>query len=311
MNKAKDITIKSKDTIANAEAIRSVPATTPTMMEHYRWYLRLSHSNEDLLVGAGFAMLGPRLIVVPHADSFIIRFSNPIYTNGHVAYLTLANGTVEWRYTRIAAPCAHCPIVSDPVLMQWLDGLFAAFYLQAELPGSLDGALEMLGPWDRVRWVQTNLFEGGRPEETLTEEIDMWVYDFNWTERLEAFLCWISEGLDKDEKHFRYSVFCKGNKDAEFYSIRYRERLAMAFPARKEQPILYLAGVVNSILQPDYELRRFRDKKLGKDGILMPMAAKDWETLTTAYGPMAIEARFIPIRKYIETTNGRRHTMSP
>lgn len=297
MNKAKDITIKSKDTIANAEAIRSVPATTPTMMEHFRRYLQLSHSNEDLLVGAGFAMLGPRLIVAPHADSFIIRFSNPIYTNGHVAYLTLANGIVEWRYTRVAAPCAHCPIVSDPVLMQWLDGLFAAFYLQAELPESLNGALEMLGPWDRVRWVQTNLFEGGRPEETLSAEIDLWVYDLNWTERLETFLCWISEGLDKDKKHFRYAVCREGGERTAFYLLSFRKREVKAFPENKKQPILYLANVLNSILQPDYELRRFIDPKLGKDGILMPLAPGDWEALTTTYGPMAIEARFRGISK--------------
>ncbi|MEC3881610.1 hypothetical protein [Parapedobacter sp. 10938] len=292
MNKAKDITIKSKDTIANVEAIRPVPATTPAMIAHYRRYLQLNHSNKDLLVGAGFAMLGPRLTVDSHADSFIIRFSNPIHTEGHVAYLTLANGTVEWRHTRIAAPCAHCPIVSDPVLMQWLDGLFASFYLQAELPESLNGALEMLGPWDRVRWVQTNLFEGGRPEETLSAEIDLWVYDLNWTRRLEAFLCWISDGLYKDEKHFCYAVCCEGGEDTAFYLLRFRKREVKAFPENKKQPILYLANMLNRVLQPDYELRRFTDPELGKDGILMPLAPRDWAALTTTYGPMAIEARF-------------------
>lgn len=60
----------------------------------------------------------------------------------------------------------------------------------------------------------------------------------------------------------------------------------------RAEAALHLSGIANNILPPDYELRRFRDKKLGKDGILMPLAPKDWETLTTAYGPMAIEARF-------------------
>src|SRR5690606_14210437 len=122
-----------------------------------------------------------------------------------------------------------------------------------------------------------------------------WVYDLHSTERLEIFFRWISEGLDKDEKHFRYTVCCEGGEDTEFYLLRYREREALAFPAGKEQPVLYLAGIVNGLLQPDYELRRFRDKKLGKDGILMPLTSGDWEKLTDAYGPMAIEARFSPI----------------
>ena len=47
--------------------------------------------------------------------------------------------------------------------------------------------------------------------------------------------------------------------------------------------------------KPDYELRRFRDKKPGKDGILMPLTPRDWETLSDIYGPMAIEARFSSI----------------
>ncbi|PPK99308.1 hypothetical protein [Parapedobacter indicus] len=311
MKEAEDTLIKATNIIAKAEAIRPVPATTPEMMEYYRQHLQLNHSNKDLLIGAGFAVLGPRLTADLNADRFTIRLSNPIYTKGDVAYLTLANGTVNWRYAHSEVRYARCPTVRDPVLMQWLDGLFAAFYLQAELPESLNGALEMLGPWDRVRWVRTNLFEGGRPEETLSEEIDMWVYDLHSTERLEIFFRWISEGLDKDEKHFRYTVCCEGDEDTVFYLLRYREREALAFPAGKEQPVLYLAAVLNSILQPDYELRRFRDKKLGKDGILMPMTPKDWETLSGIYGPMAIEARFSPIHGHVKTTKGRRPTMDP
>src|SRR5690606_31987272 len=184
MKKEKDITNHAKDITAQVEAAPPIPATTPEMVADYWRHLQLNHSNGDLLIGAGFVMLGPRLTADPKADSFTIQLSNPIHTNGDVAYLTLANGTVEWRYARSEVRYARCPIVRDPVLLQWLDGLFAAFYLEAELPGSLDGALEMLGPWDRVRWVRTNLFEGGRPEDTLSAEIDLWVYDLNWTERL-------------------------------------------------------------------------------------------------------------------------------
>lgn len=144
MNKAKDITIKSKGTIANAEAIRPIPATTPEMMEYYRRYA--------------------------------IRLSNPIHTKGDVAYLTLASGTVEWRYAPAAVGYTRAPILSDPVL--------------------------------------------------------------------------------------------------------------------------------NSILQPDYELPRFRDKKLGKDGILMPLTSRDWETLSDIYGPMAIEAGFSSIYSSAVNTKG-------
>jgi len=304
MKEAEDTPIKAADIIAKTEAIRPVPATTPAMVEHYRRYLQLNHSDKDLLIMSGFTILGPGLTADPNADPFIIRLSNPIHTKGHVAYLTLANGTVNWRYAHSEVRYARCPIVHDPVLMQWLDGLFAAFYLQAELPESLNGALEMLGPWDRVRWVRTNLLEGGRPEETLSEEIDMWVYGLNSKEPFEQFLSWISEGLHKDEKHFRYTVCREGDKDTEFYLLRYREREAMAYPAGKQQPIGYLAKVLNSVLQPDYELRRFRDKKLGKDGILMPLTPKDWEKLTDAYGPTAIEARFSTI--HTPPTNPKR-----
>jgi|GEM_PF-2139034 len=88
----------------------------------------------------------------------------------------------------------------------------------------------------------------------------------------------------------------------------YRQHLQLNH-SNKDQ--LIGAGIVNGLLQPDYELRRFRDKKLGKDGILMPLTPKDWETLTDAYGPRAIEARFSPIHRHIKTAKGRRPTMDP
>ncbi|GGG94058.1 hypothetical protein GCM10007415_31380 [Parapedobacter pyrenivorans] len=294
MKNEKDTIIKARAIIARAETLPPIPATTPEMIGHYRKYLQLGHQDRELLLLSPFIPLGPQVTANPDADPFVIRLSDPTRPEGRVAYLLLRNGAVEWRYHHAWIRHARCPIVHDPVLMQWLDGLFAAFYLDAGLPGSLDGALEMLGPWDRVRWVQTNLFEGGRPEETLTEEIDVWVYDLSYTAPLEQFLCWVSEGLDKDGEQFRYTACCEG-EDAEFYFLRYGKREAMAFPNGQPEPLRYLAGIVNGILQPDYELRRFRDKKLGKDGILMPLAPNDWETLTTAYGPMAIEARFTPL----------------
>ncbi|SEL23946.1 hypothetical protein [Parapedobacter koreensis] len=312
MRKTKDTSLEvAAADIARAGAADAAPATTPAMMAHYRRHLRLNHAETDLLAMPGFAILGPHLTADPHADPFIIQFSNPLRPTGAVAYLTLRDGAVEWRYASPWIRYARCPIVHDPVLMQWLDGLFAAFYLEADLPASLNDALEMLGPWDRVRWVRTNLFEGGRSGETLTEEIDLWVYDLSGTEPLEQFLSWISKGLDKDGKHFRYTACCEGDKDNTFYFLRYGKREAMAFPAGQPKPLRYLAGIANSILQPDYELRRFRDKKLGKDGILMPLAPQEWEALATAYGPMAVETRFSPIHRHIETPNGRRRAVSP
>jgi len=111
----------------------------------------------------------------------------------------------------------------------------------------------------------------------------------------------LGPGLTADPNADPYTVCREGDKDTEFYLLRYLEREAMAYPAGKQQPIGYLAKVLNSVLQPDYELRRFRDKKLGKDGILMPLTPGEWETLTDAYGPMAIEARFSSI--HTSTTN--------
>lgn len=282
MKKVKNTIIKARAVNARAEDLPPIPATTPEMIGHYRRHLQLGHQDRELLLLSPFIPLGPEVTANPDADPFVIRLSDPTLPEGRVAYLLLRNGAVEWRYHHSWIRHARCPIVQDPVLMQWLDGLFAAFYLDAGLPGSLDGALEMLGPWDRMRWVQTYLFEGGRPEETLTE----------------------------DKNHFRYTACCEG-EDAEFYFLRYGKREAMAFPAGQAEPLLHLAGIVNSILQPDYELRRFCDKKLGKDGILMPLAPNDWEALITAYGPMAIEARFSPIHTHIKAAKGRRRTMSP
>ncbi|WP_079716941.1 hypothetical protein [Parapedobacter luteus] len=311
MRKTKDTIAEAAAIIARAGASGPTPATTPEMIGHYRRHLRLNHMRKGVLLMSPFIPLGPHLTADPDADPFIIRLSSTLRPAGATAYLTLRDGAVEWRYARTWMRYARCPIVRDPLLMQWLDGLFAAFYLEADLPASLDDDLEMLGPWDRVRWVRTNLFEGGRPGETLTEEIDMWVYGLNSTEPLNQFLAWVSEGLDEDGRQFRYTAHGEGGESARFYLLRYGKRRAMAFPAGQPEPLLYLAGIANSILQPDYELRRYRNKKLGKDGILMPLAPQDWEALASAYGPMAVEARFSPIHRHTETANGRRRTMDP
>lgn len=241
MKQEKDITNKARDIIAQVEALPAIPATTPAMMAHYRRHLQLSHSNKELLIGAGVAVLSPRLTAAPNTDPFIIRLSNPIHTKGQVAYLSLANGTVEWRHARSA-------------------------------------------------------------------EIDLWVYVLNRTERLEAFLCWVSQALDKDGTHFRYAVCRERGEDTVFYQLRFRKREAEAFPADKKQPILYLANMLNCLVQPDYELRRFTDPKLGKGGI--PHAA-DSERMGNADRRLRPRGHRGSIQKHIKTTNGRRRAMGP
>ncbi len=292
METTKDHIIKSGSMIDGADIHLPIPATTPEMVGHYRDYLRLNHMDVNLLITPKFSSLGCHLKADPEADPFVMQFIYPIRQTGQIAYLTLLDGKVEWRYHDSLIRYPQCPVLSDPIRMRWLDGLFAAFYLEAELPGSLDGALELLGPWDRVRWVKTNLFEGGRPGETLSDEIDLRVFDLAWDHREPSFLDWVADGLHKDRKRFRRTTFPSGGVGADFYLLRYNGRRAVANPMGQRNPIRYLAGVVNTVLQPEYQLRRFRDARLGKDGILMPLTRKDWQTLTDTYGEMAIEARF-------------------
>lgn len=167
--------------------------------------------------------------------------------------------------------------------------------MEATENNEMDGAIELLGPWNRLLWVKTNLFAGGRTGGPPLDDINTWVYDLRTPDVPQLFLEWVGDGLHDDKKNFRHTVFSKDGGREVFYLLRFGERETMAYPYAKKHAIHYLAAVLNNILQPDYELRRFRDPKLGKDGILMPLAAGEWEALIDAYGPMAIEARFSSI----------------
>ncbi len=283
-------------------ALRATSTVTPEMIGHYRHHLRLQQAKSDWLTAPRFASLGSFLQADPYGEPFVMQIVYPIYPNGQVAYLSLQDGLPQWRYHETWVRYSLCPVVRDPVLVQWLDGLFAAFYLEAGLPASLGYSVGLLGPGDRVRWVRACLFDGPRVDEALHREIDSWVYDLRRAEPLKNFLAWVACALLADGKALRYTAFdSTGDRTADFYTLRYGEREASAYPGLEPEPLRYLAGMLNEVLRPDYELRRFRDPKLGKDGILMPMTVADWDALAEAFGPMAIEARFQPVLATLKT----------
>lgn len=276
--------------------LRSTSTVTPEMIRHYRHHLRLQQAKSDWLTAPRFASLGSFLQADPYSEPFVMQIVYPIYPNGQVAYLSLQDGTPQWRYHETWVRYSLCPVVRDPVLVQWLDGLFAAFYLEAGLPASLGYSAGLPGPEDRVRWVRACLFESDRTDEALHREIDSWVYDLRRTDPLKNFLSWVACTLLADGRTLRYTAFdSTGDRTADFYALRYGEREAYAYPGYEPDPVRYLASILNEVLHPDYELRRFRDPRLGKDGILMPLSRADWDSLADAFGPMTIEARFQPV----------------
>ncbi|WP_257957554.1 hypothetical protein [Parapedobacter tibetensis] len=73
MKATKDIIIEATDVIERAKAIRSVPATTPEMIGHYRRHLQLNHAETDLLITPTFAAHGPMAI-----EARFVRIHKPV-----------------------------------------------------------------------------------------------------------------------------------------------------------------------------------------------------------------------------------------
>lgn len=105
------------------------PATTSAMIQAFWQRLfreRTTQVELDWLKGFGNII---------YADAYISPFIIRLYHNDpkdkRVAYLSVTDGCVEWRFGIKAMGFAHRPEVADPELMEWLDSLFW-FYTATE-----------------------------------------------------------------------------------------------------------------------------------------------------------------------------------
>ena len=105
------------------------PATTPAMIQAFWQRLfreRTTQAELDWLHG-----FGNMVYADTYASPFIIRLYHNDPKDKRVAYLSAASGYVEWRFGIKAMGFAHCPVATDPGLIDWLDSLFW-FYTATE-----------------------------------------------------------------------------------------------------------------------------------------------------------------------------------
>ncbi|RQP18361.1 MAG: hypothetical protein EAS52_05725 [Parapedobacter sp.] len=106
------------------------PATTPAMILAFwhRLFRERTHQIKlDWLQG-----FGNMVYADTYASPFVIRMYHNDAKDKRVAYLSATDGCAEWRFGVKAGGFAQCPVVSDPELMEWLDGLFWFYTVTAE-----------------------------------------------------------------------------------------------------------------------------------------------------------------------------------
>jgi|GEM_PF-1349965 len=104
-------------------------ATTPAMIQALWRRLFREHTSQlalDWLHGFGNVVYADT-----YASPFIIRLYHNDPKDKRVAYLSVTDGCVQWRFGVKAGGFTRCPVVTDPELMEWLDGLFW-FYTATE-----------------------------------------------------------------------------------------------------------------------------------------------------------------------------------
>ncbi|WP_257667039.1 hypothetical protein [Parapedobacter tibetensis] len=98
------------------------PATTPAMIQAFwqrLFHERTTQAELDWLHG-----FGNMVYADTYASPFIIRLYHNDPKDKRVAYLSVTDGCVEWRFGIKAAGFNQCPVVTDPRLIEWLDSLF-------------------------------------------------------------------------------------------------------------------------------------------------------------------------------------------
>lgn len=98
------------------------PTTTPAMVTAF-WHRlfrgRSSQAKLDWLQGFGNVAYAD-----PYASPFVVRLYHNDTKDQRVAYLSVVDGWVEWRFGTKATGYSKCPVATDPGLIAWLDSLF-------------------------------------------------------------------------------------------------------------------------------------------------------------------------------------------
>jgi len=111
------------------------PATTPAMIQafwHRLFRERTHHAELDWLQGFGNIIYADT-----YASPFIIRLYHSDPKDKRVAYLSVTEGIVEWRFGVKAMGFERCPATTDPRLVEWLDSLFWFYTATTEQRQSL------------------------------------------------------------------------------------------------------------------------------------------------------------------------------
>jgi len=122
-------------------ATAPTPATTPAMIQafwHRLFRERTCQATLEWLHGFGNVVYADT-----YASPFIIRLYHNDSKDKRVAYLSVSNGRVVWRFGIKAVGFVQCPVAADPELIDWLDSLFWFYTVTAEQRQHLSRVVDM------------------------------------------------------------------------------------------------------------------------------------------------------------------------
>lgn len=261
------------------------------MLANYQRFMSLRHFDYDYLNND--AVFGHLLAFDPHVNPFIIRFYAYEQQCKRTAYLTVADGTVEWYYHPKKDPGhSRCPPLRDKAVLRQLDALFLRYYQNAKLPESLEGLTESLGAWDRVKWMNTYLFTHQPLDKNGILEWDEIAYDLYSWEEIFGFIDWFRYTLYNDYDKLSAREISIGADTHQVTVIEFDGKTRYIDTRMPGNLYLHFLLCLNDVLAPHYELRRYRESEFDYCGILFPMAPEEWQALEAQHGHEAVAAKF-------------------
>lgn len=260
---------------------------TPEMIGHYRQLLALRDERTDRLDDhAGF---GNRVIALPYTDPFIIRFEQYSGSRVSAAYLSVVNGSAEWRYSQCDPGYLRCPLLHDPDTIRTLDGVFMMYYRKHCLPDVLSETRHLSG---RLAWIDDWFFSDETEVDhsiIIGEDIvgELYCCDGAWD-----FLEYVRDRLGPDRCLFKVKWLKAGKHPERILSIRFDRQVSFVDVAMAGNLYLHLLLTLNELFWPNHEIRRYLNGNTGHGGILGILSVKEWHRLADIRGKDAVDRKF-------------------
>lgn len=273
------------------------------MIGHYRQLLSLRHEKTDWL--RDYSGFGDQLRVFAASHLFIIRFDQA-YKEGSVAYLSVVNGGVEWRYANLDCGYMRCPVVVDPKAIGQLDEVFMRYYRQNRLPDALGDDGQHLS--ERLAWLNDHFFSTDKVvDSTIVKDEEMIGELFCW-DGVFDFLTYISYNLGGHRRRFKLAWVDVRNYPERLLKIRFGRQVRFVDVGMAGCLYLHLLLCLNEIFWPYFEIRRYRNGNTGPGGVLPILSVHDWDRLEHMHGCEAVDSKFeriTPKTELVVPTDGK------